>query len=286
VPGPTGPKGDIGNTGPVGATGATGAQGPKGDTGATGATGAASTVPGPQGPQGIQGVKGDKGDVGNTGATGPAGPTGATGVQGPKGDIGATGPQGAQGVPGEVTKAQADADYVNVTGDTMTGKLNLMPAHSGSAGLGLGIASGSPTGGAVAPGDIYMLNTNRMYAIRMDGSSHQIIDSSTQQSLNGLKTFFTKPLFQPLTSTAAISLFPRTSDNPPNTVEDGDIWMNPTGLFMQHAGAAKRVDGGGALVSDTPPATPFLGQILFKPTDATLHVWTGAAWIKVVGSWG
>lgn len=131
APGVQGPKGD---------TGATGAQGPKGDTGAQGPQGAT----GPTGPTGATGATGPKGD---TGATGPKGDTGATGA---KGDTGSTGPAGpgvaAGGTTGQMlvktsgtdyatgwttplTQTAADARYVEVAGDTMTGPL----ANTGAA---------------------------------------------------------------------------------------------------------------------------------------------------------
>lgn len=87
------------------------------------------SIQGPPGSQGPQGVQGPKGDTGATGAQGPQG------IQGPIGPTGATGPQGPgiADAPNDgknyIRKNQAwtDADpiYVNITGDTMTGPLNV-----------------------------------------------------------------------------------------------------------------------------------------------------------------
>jgi len=133
VAGPVGPTGLTGPEGPIGLTGAdstvpgpVGPEGPQGEQGEIGPTGADSVVPGPQGPQGIQGVKGDTGAQGIQGVKGDTGAQGIQGVKGDKGDKGdqgIQGPQGVQGVPGEMTQANADLRYVNVTGDAMSGDL-------------------------------------------------------------------------------------------------------------------------------------------------------------------
>jgi len=140
APGPTGPPGP---QGPQGAASTTpGPPGPTGPQGPQGPSGPASTVPGPAGPTGPtgpQGLVGPQGPAGATGPTGPQGlkgdigPTGATGPQGPKGDTGATGPQGPKGDTGAqgpagtggLDQATADARYINVTGDTVTGALTV-----------------------------------------------------------------------------------------------------------------------------------------------------------------
>jgi phage gp45-like len=123
--------------GPPGATGPAGPPGP---------TGPASTVPGPQGP------KGDKGDTGA--ASTVAGPQGA---QGPQGNVG---PQGPQGIPGEMTQDAADARYVNMTGDTMTGDLTLTsPAKIVATAKGhrLGTFGGTSSSLAVVKTDANVL---------------------------------------------------------------------------------------------------------------------------------
>lgn len=96
------------------------------ETNITGPAGAASTVPGPPGATGAQGLQGPPGIQGLPGedSTVP-GPPGATGAQGPKGDKGDKGDTGAQGpAGGGMDLATADARFVNITGDTMTGSLN------------------------------------------------------------------------------------------------------------------------------------------------------------------
>jgi hypothetical protein len=121
-PGPQGPPGaDSTVPGPEGPTGPTGPPGP------TGPAGADSTVPGPTGPQG---------------ATGPTGPPGADStVPGPPG---ATGPQGPQGNPGaDYDPAAADLRYVNLTGDTMTGAIDVHVPGSGSIQLDVAPAGGT-----------------------------------------------------------------------------------------------------------------------------------------------
>jgi hypothetical protein len=110
--GPPGPTGPAGPTGPTGAQGTPGDTGPGGAQGPAGATGA----PGPQGPQG------------EPGPTGPAGPAGPEGPQGPPGEDGGGGTGG-------ITQAEADARYVNIDGDAMTGLLTSTGNIASSASI-------------------------------------------------------------------------------------------------------------------------------------------------------
>ena len=138
VTGPTGPQGIQGIQGPSGVTGAQGIQGVTGPTGRTGPQG----IQGIQGPSGAQGIQGIQGVTGPTGAqgiqgpsgvtgaastvTGPTGRTGPTGAQGIQGPSGVTGAQGIQGVTGPTGPAVSTANFVQKSGDTMTGVLNLV----------------------------------------------------------------------------------------------------------------------------------------------------------------
>lgn len=89
-----------------------GGGGGNGATGPTGPTGPAGPAGGPTGP------------AGPSGPTGPMGPVGGIGPTGPTGAVGPTGPAGSGGG-GGLDQATADARYVNVAGDTMTGMLTL-----------------------------------------------------------------------------------------------------------------------------------------------------------------
>jgi len=104
------------------------------------------------------------GATGVTGATG-IGSTGATGVAGGQGSTGATGigPQGATGLTGAIgatgaTGPAADTStFVQKSGDTMTGKLNLPASTTSSAGLNLGNGV-SPT--TTIAGDVFSSGNN------------------------------------------------------------------------------------------------------------------------------
>jgi hypothetical protein len=126
--GPVGPKGDIGPiglTGPIGPIGAQGVQGVQGAQGAQGLTGAASTIPGPPGLQGIQGIQGP------AGATGPPGGLGEAPIDGAQyARKNAAWTVVASG--GGLDIPTADARYINVTGDTMTGPL-VLPGNPAAA---------------------------------------------------------------------------------------------------------------------------------------------------------
>ena len=137
--GPTGPgAGATGSTGSTGITGNTGSIGPTGIgitgatgagvTGATGATGIGITGPtGVTGPIGPNGAKGSAGNPGATGSTGPKGSTGATGNTGVAGPTGATGANGATG-----------------------------QGTTGATGTNWYSATGAPTFGLGASGDLYL----------------------------------------------------------------------------------------------------------------------------------
>ena len=145
--GPLGPQGPVGPVGPAGphgldstVPGPQGMVGPIGPEGPKGDQGADSTVPGPPGPkgdkgdtgpQGVQGSKGDKGDKGDTGAIGPPGGLGEAPVDGKqyaRQDAG-----WSQVAPGGMDQAAADARYVNIDGDTISGTLNFSSYGTRSA---------------------------------------------------------------------------------------------------------------------------------------------------------
>jgi len=73
------------------------------------------TIPPGAGPTGAVGATGPAGGVGSTGPSGASGTPGAVGATGPAGTTGATG--------AGLTQAAADALYVNIPGDTMSGDL-------------------------------------------------------------------------------------------------------------------------------------------------------------------
>lgn len=188
--GPQGPQGLPGNdgaTGPQGPQGIAGPQGLKGDTGATG----------PAGPQGPAGADGDDGAPGATGPAGPAGATGPQGDPGPQGPAGATGgvgPAGATGPAGPgvaaagttgqmlvkasatdfattwadpFTQTAADARYVNVSGDSMTGALlgangtQVAPAFAFASDPGTGMFRPAGSNIRFASGGVETLTLNQ-----------------------------------------------------------------------------------------------------------------------------
>jgi hypothetical protein len=127
-----GPPGEQGIQGPIGPTGPSGTNGVDGSPGAEG----------PAGPAGPQGLKGDTGDTGATGPQGEIGPAGPQGEIGPEGPIGPQGEPGPPGSGGGLDIPTADARYVNIDGDTMTGVLSIQPTV-GMALLNLSAPVGS-----------------------------------------------------------------------------------------------------------------------------------------------
>lgn len=183
--GDLGATGSAGSTGPEGATGSTGPEGATGSTGATGDLGPALTPKGSVNtfinlpetgnevgdlyqvidtldfygwdgsvwvnlgpvPVGATGIQGATGATGSTGVSGVDGATGATGI-GEQGATGATG-VGATGATGATGPAADTSTFVQKSGDTMTGKLNL-PASSPAfapLNLGNGVSPTSPVAG-------------------------------------------------------------------------------------------------------------------------------------------
>jgi hypothetical protein len=186
--GPTGPMGPIGPRGPAGSTGATGPTGPQGPQGPQGVQGEQGEAGTGITMQGSVPTSGDLPTVGNEqgdayivqaddslwiwdgtawvsggsiqGPPGAQGPMGPQGVQGPAGVMSATAPLSLTGSTLSIdlsaysTTALADAKYVDIAGDTMTGDLTITKA---TAGLILNATSGSPginirnTSGAAGP---------------------------------------------------------------------------------------------------------------------------------------
>lgn len=96
---------------------------------------------------GATGATGVDGGIGSTGATGigATGATGATGVSGFDGATGATGP------------AADTSSFVQKSGDTMTGKLNLSGVLAGTAPVNLGSAANPTT---LSGGDFWLASDN------------------------------------------------------------------------------------------------------------------------------
>jgi hypothetical protein len=115
--------------GPTGATGPTGASGTPGTPGATGTTGqmGATGATGPSGPSGNPGIPGSQGATGATGSAGNPGANGATGATGPTGTPGATGATGPVGATGPAPDV---ASFVQKSGDSMSGDLQIYKPYA------------------------------------------------------------------------------------------------------------------------------------------------------------
>ena len=96
-------------------------------------------------------------------ASGPEGPPGPEGPEGP------AGPTGPTGQAGDLSQATADARYVNVAGDTMTGVLSIFAGsffQSLSATIGGSFRLTKPASGSTLAGDVTFdvtANTLRVY---------------------------------------------------------------------------------------------------------------------------
>lgn len=94
-----------------------------GPTGATGPTGASGTP-------GTPGATGTTGQMGATGATGPSGPSGNPGNPGSQGATGAAGVTGATGPVGATGPAPDVASFVQKSGDSMSGDLQIYKPYA------------------------------------------------------------------------------------------------------------------------------------------------------------
>jgi hypothetical protein len=193
---------------------------------------------------------------GDTGATGPQGPPGADGPAGPAGPAG-----------GGLTQAAADALYVNIAGDAMTGQLNLANAGASLAPLKFS-TSGAPTG-TLTDGMVWA-STNYL-TIRMQGLSKSFAYRSHDSDFTSKQS-----LVAPTTNTASITFRPGTVS--PAAPAVGDAWYiggeNP---YFRHGSVNKQLaflgDAAGLAISDTAPATPTPGLMWWSSTTGILSVW-------------
>jgi hypothetical protein len=180
--------GATGYTGPAGATGATGYTGYTGPEGATGFTGYTGYT-GFTGPDGATGYTGPQGATGYTGYTGPEGATGHTGYTGFTGPEGHTGPTGYTGFTGP----EGATGYTGFTGpEGATGHTGYTGFTGPTGYMGVDGATG-PTG--------YTGFTGPAGANGATGATGP--------------TGYTGP-----------ALNAPTSDTPPASPVDGDLWWN------------------------------------------------------------
>ena len=245
--GPEGPEGSEGVEGPEGQQGETGPEGPEGPEGQQGEEGPEG-IEGPEGAQGETGPEGPEGPEGLQGLEGPQGepgPEGPEGLEGPQGLQGETGPEGPQGPRPEIvqdggltgdgsnesplgvdfsvvasdvelsdainTHGSSDvhnSQYVNLTGDTMSGTLNM--------------------------------NNNQIVGMRMENASSQPVSCDGDHA--GYIFFNTSTNnFYGCDGTMFVSLSSRlagTQGNPgiscfellqQGNVDDGEYWIDPDG---------------------------------------------------------
>ena len=302
IQGDTGPTGLQGPTGTQGPTGSQGVTGPQGPTGEQGPTGADSTVPGPTGATGaagtsvtilgsyatllalqtahptgnlgdsyivagslyvwdavnsewdsvgnIQGPTGAQGEVGPTGLQGPTGEQGPTGAQGevgstgPTGEQGPTGSQGEQGPTGSQGPQGSQGEQGNVGPTGATG-VQGETGPTGEQGLTGDTGPTGPTGAdSTVPGP--QGDTGPTGGQGDTGPTGTTGDTGP---------------------TGAQGPTGSTGDTGPtgSTGATGDT--GPTGRY--------------ALSSNTPPASPFEGQIWYDTSAAVNLVYDGVRWIEV-----
>lgn len=202
--------------------------------------------------------------------------------------------------------ATAATTYVDVGGDTMTGKLNLLPSASGGAGLGLG--SGAAPSSPV-DGDIWA--TTAGLGVRFNGTSYSAAMLNGSSTFTGTKTFSVPPIMAtPAAGQASIRLPPGVA---PSAPVNGDIWATTTGVYarvngvtldMTNQGIGEAPNDGqqyarqslnwaavtippGLTMSDAPPASPQPGQLWYETDTGALYAWyadgTSSQWIQIAG---
>jgi hypothetical protein len=243
--GPKGDKGDKGDPGTDGTNGIDGAPGAKGDTGAQGATG----VQGPQGP------KGDKGDKGDTGASGSG--------------------------TGDMLAANNLSDVLSVP----TSRTNL--GLKGAAILDVGTTAGTVAAGndprfGTGVSQAYVDNANAAQDGVINSKADKTYVDSQDAALQGninAKASITyvdnqDAALQVNINAKADKTYVDSQDALRVLKSGGTMTADPTvalGVATKQYVDAK--PAGGAIVSDTPPASPTAGALWWESDSGLLYVY-------------
>lgn len=304
-PGPPGPKGDQGAPGLQGTPGAEGPQGPQGNVGPAGPQG----VQGSQGIQGTDGPPGPQGSQGMPGAPGDPGPPGATGPEGPMGPQGPQGIQGPQGSPD--TAAQILAKLITVDGTGSGLDADTLDGHdtayfASQAGLDANAAVDAAQDTAIAgkvakvgdtmTGDLNIANATTNAILRLNkaasGFASQIAgqtagllrwalnlgDSTAESGSNAGSNLAIRrfndagaAIDTPFSINRATGIvdMPLGATTATPAPGDADTSVATTGFVA----AALSTIVGGAIISDTPPASPKPGQLWFESDSGNTFIW-------------
>lgn len=155
--------------------------------------------------------------------------------------------------------SEVSSFFVDISGDTMTGKLNLPASGTGSAGINIGAGS-APS--SPVEGDLW-LRSDGFLQVRVTGPatrSMAYIEGST--TFTGIKTFSTTAIFAtPTTSIASIRLPHGVAPSAPT---NGDVWSeSATGFWGRVNGTSVNFATVAGVASG------------YQPLDSDLTSWAG-----------
>lgn len=167
--------------------------------------------------------------------------------------------------------------YLLLTGGTLTGKLNLAPSTTTSAGLNLGVAGTAPT--TKSDGDIWRLADSVVIRLGTTNDREFVLSGPTQ-TIAGTKTFSSILTLATPGTRGSLNLASAAG----TSTTQGDIWRNAENLLMRGASATHTFWHSGNLIGNQTAHTHDWANITGKPSTFTPGLTSGRVPFVTAGS--